>query len=64
METTKDWNTYVSAHVFTDRSMNRLLECGVKAFDHGFFMSEKTMKKIYEVDRLPNYLGDRLAVGR
>ena len=46
VETTKDWGTYVSAHVFTDRAMNRLLECGVMAFDHGFFMSEETMGKI------------------
>jgi imidazolonepropionase-like amidohydrolase len=46
VEAAKDWNTYVSAHVFTDRSMNRLIECGVKSFDHGFFMTEKTMKKI------------------
>jgi imidazolonepropionase-like amidohydrolase len=46
VEAAKDWNTYVSAHVFTDRSMNRLMDCGVKAFDHGFFMTEKTMKKV------------------
>jgi imidazolonepropionase-like amidohydrolase len=41
-----DWGTYVSAHVFNDRAMDRLMDCGVKAFDHGFFMSEKTMKRI------------------
>ena len=43
VEAVKDWGTYVSAHVFTDRAMNRLLECGVMAFDHGFFMSPETM---------------------
>ena len=48
VETTKDWGTYVAAHVFTDRAMNRLMECGVKSFEHGFFMSESTMKKIAE----------------
>jgi len=48
VETTKDWGTYVAAHVFTDRAMNRLMECGVKSFEHGFFMSEATMKKIAE----------------
>jgi imidazolonepropionase-like amidohydrolase len=26
--------------------MNRLMECGVKSFDHAFFMTEDTMKKI------------------
>ena len=46
VEAVKDWGTYVSAHVFTDRAMNRLLECGVMAFDHGFFMSPETMRKI------------------
>jgi len=46
VETTKDWGTYVAAHVFTDRAMNRLLECGVKTFEHGFFMQEETMRKI------------------
>jgi imidazolonepropionase-like amidohydrolase len=46
VEAAKDWGTYVAAHVFTDRAMNRLMECGVKSFEHGFFMSEKTMKKI------------------
>jgi imidazolonepropionase-like amidohydrolase len=48
VETTKDWGTYVAAHVFTDRAMNRLMECGVKSFEHGFFMTEPTMKKIAE----------------
>jgi imidazolonepropionase-like amidohydrolase len=46
VEAAKDWGTYVAAHVFTDRAMNRLMECGVKSFEHAFFMSEKTMKKI------------------
>ncbi len=46
VEATKDWGTYVAAHVFTDRAMNRLLKCGVKSFEHGFFMSEETMQRI------------------
>jgi imidazolonepropionase-like amidohydrolase len=46
VEAAADWGTYVSAHVFNDRAMNRLLDCGVKSFDHGFFMSDKTMKRI------------------
>ncbi len=41
-----DWNTYVAAHVFNDRAVNRLLDAGVKTFEHGFFISEKTMKRI------------------
>ncbi|NMP17870.1 amidohydrolase family protein, partial [Thalassotalea sp. Y01] len=46
VETTKDWNTYVAAHVFNDRAMNRLMDCGVKSFEHGFFMNEETMQRI------------------
>lgn len=37
VEAAKDWGTYVGAHVFTDRAVNRLLDAGVKTFDHGFF---------------------------
>jgi imidazolonepropionase-like amidohydrolase len=43
---TTDWNTYVGAHVFTDRSVNKLLDAGVKTFEHGFFINEKTMQRI------------------
>jgi imidazolonepropionase-like amidohydrolase len=46
VEAAKDWGTYVAAHVFTDRAVNRLLECGVRSFEHAFFISEDTMKKI------------------
>jgi imidazolonepropionase-like amidohydrolase len=48
VETTKDWGTYVAAHVFNDRSVSRLLKCGVKSFEHAFFISETTMQKIAE----------------
>ncbi|ADE55639.1 metal-dependent hydrolase family protein [Coraliomargarita akajimensis] len=43
-----DWNTYVAAHVFTDRSVNRLLDAGVKTFEHSFFISDETMQRIAE----------------
>lgn len=46
VEAVKDWGTYVAAHVFTDRAVNRLLDCGVKTFEHSFFISEDTMKRI------------------
>ncbi len=50
VEATKDWGTYVAAHVFTDRAVNRLLDAGVKTFEHSFFISEDTMKKIAAAD--------------
>lgn len=46
VEAAKDWGTYVGAHTFNDRAVGRLLDCGVKTFEHGFFISEKTMKRI------------------
>ena len=46
VEAAADWGTYVGAHVFTDRAMNRLIDAGVKSFEHGFFMQPETMKKI------------------
>ena len=45
-EAARDWGTYVAAHTFTDRAVNRLLDCGVKTFEHSFFISEKTMQRI------------------
>jgi len=46
VEAAADWGTYVAAHTFNDRSVSRLLDCGVKTFEHGFFISEDTMKRI------------------
>jgi imidazolonepropionase-like amidohydrolase len=46
VEAAKDWGTYVGAHTFNDRAVGRLLDCGVKTFEHGFFISEPTMKRI------------------
>jgi len=46
VEAAADWGTYVAAHTFTDRAVNRLLDCGVKTFEHAFFISEKTMQRI------------------
>ncbi|MFC4992440.1 metal-dependent hydrolase family protein [Rubritalea tangerina] len=46
VEATKDWGTYVGAHVFNDRSVNRLLDAGVKSFEHAFFINEETMQRI------------------
>ncbi|MBY6187002.1 amidohydrolase family protein [Marinobacter hydrocarbonoclasticus] len=46
VEAAADWGTYVAAHVFTDRAVNRLLDCGVKTMEHGFFISEDTMKRL------------------
>ena len=46
VEAAADWGTYVAAHTFNDRAVNRLLDCGVKTFEHGFFVNDETMKRI------------------
>jgi imidazolonepropionase-like amidohydrolase len=46
VEAAADWGTYVGAHVFNDRAVNRLLDCGVKSMEHAFFINEKTMKRM------------------
>jgi imidazolonepropionase-like amidohydrolase len=43
-----DWNTYVCSHIFTDKAVNRALDAGVKTFEHAFFISEPTIKRIAE----------------
>jgi len=39
-----DFNTYVAVHVNTDKATRRSLEAGVKSIEHGFLMSDKTLK--------------------
>ncbi|WOH38828.1 amidohydrolase family protein [Thalassotalea fonticola] len=46
VEAAADWGTYVGAHIFTDRAINRGLKCGVKTFEHAFFATEETYAKI------------------
>jgi imidazolonepropionase-like amidohydrolase len=46
VEAAADWGTYVAAHVFNDRAVNRLLDCGVKTFEHAFFINDETMQRI------------------
>ena len=46
----RGWNhqlgTYVLAHAYHDDSINRCLDAGVRCIEHGFLMSESTMKRI------------------
>lgn len=48
VEAAADWGTYVAAHIFTDRAINRSLDCGVKTFEHAFFASYDTYKRAGE----------------
>ena len=44
VEVADTWNTYVAAHIFTDRATQTALEAGVKSIEHGFLMSEETLQ--------------------
>jgi imidazolonepropionase-like amidohydrolase len=39
-----DWNTYVTVHAYTVRSVRRAVEAGVKCIEHGQLLDEPTVK--------------------
>lgn len=41
-----DYGSYVMIHAYHDRSINRALDAGVRCVEHGFLMSEDTMKRM------------------
>jgi imidazolonepropionase-like amidohydrolase len=42
----EDWGTYVLVHAYHDRSINRAIDAGARCIEHGFLMSEKTVKRM------------------
>lgn len=46
VEVAKDYGTYVLAHAYHDRSVNRCIDAGVKVIEHNFLVSEKTIKRM------------------
>lgn len=40
----EDWGTYVCAHVYTPRGIQRCLKAGVKSIEHGQLVDEDTVK--------------------
>ncbi len=46
VEATKDWGTYVTVHAYHDRSVNRAIDAGVRCVEHGFLVSEETVKRM------------------
>lgn len=41
-----DYGSYVMAHLYHDRSVNRFIDAGGRCIEHGFLMSEKTIKRM------------------
>ncbi|USD37012.1 amidohydrolase family protein [Ferrimonas sp. SCSIO 43195] len=46
VEVAEDYGTYVMAHAYHDRSVNRAIDAGVKVIEHNFLVSEKTIKRM------------------
>lgn len=44
VDASKDWNTYVATHTFTDEATRCALEAGVLSIEHGHLLSEKTLR--------------------
>jgi imidazolonepropionase-like amidohydrolase len=48
VEAADNWGTYVTAHAFTPKAIQRSIEAGVKVIEHGFLMDEETAQLIAE----------------
>jgi imidazolonepropionase-like amidohydrolase len=46
VEIAADNGTYVATHAYHDDSYNRLLDLGVRSFEHGFLVTEPTVKRM------------------
>jgi imidazolonepropionase-like amidohydrolase len=46
VEIAADNGTYVATHAYHDRSYNRLMDLGVRSFEHGFLVTEPTVKRM------------------
>jgi imidazolonepropionase-like amidohydrolase len=46
VDAASDYGTYVMVHTYSDESVNRALDAGVKCIEHGFLMTEDTVKRM------------------
>ncbi|UCE63125.1 MAG: amidohydrolase family protein [Nitrospirota bacterium] len=46
VQVAEDYESYVTVHAYHDRSYNRAMDAGVKMFEHGFLISEDTVKRM------------------
>ncbi len=46
----EDYESYVCVHAYHDRSYTRALDAGVKCFEHGFIVSEETVRRMSETE--------------
>ena len=45
----EDWGTYICAHVYTPRGIQRCLRAGVKSIEHGQLTDEDSVKMMSDV---------------
>ncbi len=46
VQAANEYGGYVAIHGYTDAAYNKSLDAGVKSFEHGFLISEKTVKRM------------------
>ncbi len=46
VEIATDYGTYVAVHAYHDKSYKRALDAGVRSFEHGFLVTEPTVKRM------------------
>lgn len=50
VEVAETWNTYVAAHIFTDKAVQTAVRAGIKTIEHGFLMSKETLQLMKDND--------------
>jgi imidazolonepropionase-like amidohydrolase len=51
VEIAADNGTYVATHAYHDASYNRLLDLGVRSFEHGFLVTEPTVQRMAKMQK-------------
>jgi imidazolonepropionase-like amidohydrolase len=46
VQVANEYNSYVAIHGYTDAAYKKSLDAGVKSFEHGFLISEETVKRM------------------
>jgi imidazolonepropionase-like amidohydrolase len=46
VDVAEDYGTYVMAHAYHDRSVNRAIDAGVRVIEHNFLVSEQTIQRM------------------
>jgi imidazolonepropionase-like amidohydrolase len=50
VQVANEYGGYVAIHGYTDAAYNKSLDAGVKSFEHGFLVSEETVKRMKQDD--------------